>query len=163
MMVKLEMIFGTFQAIWFTVITWNPGSNCPCPREESFPIPLKCIDVTKTTDTSLDVLLEKASMTIGTLMEVVNCQIHRQVFTRFTLKSEKPPDGYTWSGKRLTRKQTTSRPDTLSPEMWKHMSDASKRKEEQKWAIEKPKLDNARRLRGIYFIDPGDKDFTDTM
>ena len=52
--------------------------------------------------------------------------------TRFTLMKEKPPDGYTWSGERLTRKQTTSRPDTLWPEMWKHMSDASKRKEKQK-------------------------------
>ena len=84
-------------------------------------------------------------------------------FTRFTIISEKPRDGYTWSGKRLTRKQTTSRPDTLWPEMWKHMSDASKRKEKQKWAIERPKLENARRLRGIYFIDPDDEDFKDIM
>ena len=43
------------------------------------------------------------------------------------------------------------------------MSDASKRKEKQKWAIEKPKLDNARRLRGIYFIDHEDKEFKDIM
>ena len=33
------------------------------------------------------------------------------------------------------------------------MSDASKRKEHQKWAIEKPKLDNARRSRGVLFIE----------
>ena len=39
------------------------------------------------------------------------------------------------------------------------MSDASKRKEKQKWAIEKPKLENARRLRGIFFIDPDDEEF----
>ena len=39
------------------------------------------------------------------------------------------------------------------------MSDASKRKEKQKSAIEKPKLDNARRLRGIYFSDPDDEEF----
>ena len=39
------------------------------------------------------------------------------------------------------------------------MSDASKRKEKQKWAIEKPKLDNARRLRGVYFVDPADEEF----
>ena len=77
--------------------------------------------------------------------------------------NEKPPDGYTWSGRRLTRKQTTSRPDNVWPDMWKHMSDASKRKEKQKWAIEKPKLDNARRLRGIYFIDLEDEKFKRTM
>ena len=64
---------------------------------------------------------------------------------------------------RLTRKQTTSRPDTLWPEIWKDVSDASKRKEKSKWAIEKPKLDNARRLRGIYFIHPDDEDSKDTM
>ena len=80
-------------------------------------------------------------------------------FTRFTILSERPPDGYTWSGERLTRKQTTSRPDNVWPEMWKHMSDASKRKEKQKWAIEKPTLDNARSLRGIFFVDPDDEEF----
>ena len=49
------------------------------------------------------------------------------------------------------------------PDMWKRMSDASKRKENQKWTIEKPKLDNARNLRGIYFIDPEDEEFKDIM
>ena len=43
------------------------------------------------------------------------------------------------------------------------MSDASKRKEKQKWAIEKPKLDNARRLRGISFLEPDDEEFKRTM
>ena len=37
------------------------------------------------------------------------------------------------------------------------MSDAPKRREKQKWAIEKPKLDNAIRLRGIYFIEPDEE------
>ena len=61
------------------------------------------------------------------------------------------------------KKRTTSRPDNVWPAMWKHMSNASKRKEKQKWAIEKPKLDHARRLRGIYFIDPDDEEFKDIM
>ena len=68
-------------------------------------------------------------------------------------RDEKTPDGYTWSGERLIRKQTALRPDNVWPDMWKRMSDASK------WAIEKPKLDNARILRGIYFIDPEDEEF----
>ena len=34
--------------------------------------------------------------------------------------------------------------------------------EAKKWAIEKPKLDNAKRLRGIYFIDPEDKELKET-
>ena len=38
-----------------------------------------------------------------------------------------------------------------------------KLKEKQKWSNEKPKLDNAGRLRRIYFIDPEDKEFKETM
>ena len=34
-------------------------------------------------------------------------------FTRFVLLSEGPPDGFSWSATRLTRKQTTSRPDNM--------------------------------------------------
>ena len=80
-------------------------------------------------------------------MEIENCQIRGQVSQGFTVLNEKPPDGYTWSRGRLTRKQTTSRPDTLCPEIWKEMSDASKHKEKQKWAIEEPRdiMKNARR------------------
>ena len=35
--------------------------------------------------------------------------------------------------------------------------------EKHKWAIEKPKLDKARRLRGIYFIDTEDNEFKETI
>ena len=64
--------------------------------------------------------------------------------------------------RRFTKKQTTSRPDYLWPEIWKDMSEAAARKEKQKWPVEKPKLDNARRLRGIYIIDPEDAEFKPT-
>ena len=43
------------------------------------------------------------------------------------------------------------------------MSKNAKLWEKHKWAIEKPKLDNARRLRGIYFVDPEDKEFKETI
>ena len=35
MMLKQNMISGPLQAILFTVITWNPESNCPC-REKRY-------------------------------------------------------------------------------------------------------------------------------
>ena len=35
--------------------------------------------------------------------------------------------------------------------------------ERQKWSHEKPKLDNARKLPGIYFFDPEDKEFKETI
>ena len=50
------------------------------PREESFPIPLKCIDVTRTTHTNLDVKQEKRiDDDIGTLMALETCLILGQV------------------------------------------------------------------------------------
>ena len=36
-------------------------------------------------------------------------------------------------------------------------------KGKHKWSDEKPKLDSDRRLRGIYFIDPEDKKFKETI
>ena len=39
----------------------------------------------------------------------------------------------------------------------------AKLKERHEWSDEQPKLDNARRLRGIYFIDPEDKEFKETI
>ena len=36
-------------------------------------------------------------------------------------------------------------------------------REKHKWAIEKPERDNVRRLRGIYFINPEDKEFKETI
>ena len=83
-------------------------------------------------------------------------------FTRFILLNERPLDGYTWFGRRLTRKQSTSRPDDTWPDMWTRMSSAAKKKAKQRWAIEK-KLDNARQLRGIYFIEPDDEKFKLTI
>ena len=70
-------------------------------------------------------------------------------FTQFTLSEEKPPDGLMWSGERVTRKQLTSRPDHLWPELWRKLGRNAKLKENHKWSNEKPKLDNARSLRGI--------------
>ena len=63
-------------------------------------------------------------------------------------------------GVRLTKRQAASWPDHLCPEIW---SKAAQRKEKQEWAIEKPKLDHARRLRGISSIDPEDTGFKETI
>ena len=39
----------------------------------------------------------------------------------------------------------------------------AKLKEKQKWSNEKLHLENARKLRGIYVIDPEDKEFKETI
>ena len=43
------------------------------------------------------------------------------------------------------------------------MSKNAKLREKHKWAIEEPKLDNARRLRGIYFFDSEDMEFKEII
>ena len=84
-------------------------------------------------------------------------------FTQFILLEEKPPNGFLWSGMRLTRRQLTSWPDNFLPELWTKLGINAQLKERQKWSNEKPKLDNARRLRGIYLIDLDDKEFIETI
>ena len=44
-----------------------------------------------------------------------------------------------------------------------YTSYAAKKKAKQKWAIEKPKIDNARQLRGIHFTEPDDEEFKPIM
>ena len=95
-------------------------------------------------------------------MALETCLIHGQVSLNLLLE-EFPPNGYMWSGRRLTRKQLTSRPYRLWPELWDKMGKNAKVKEKQKWSHEKLHLDNARKLRGIYFIDPEDKEFKETI
>ena len=128
------------------------------PKEESFPIPLKYMDVTRTTHTNLDVKQEKRIDDYRNIDGSRDLSDPWTGFTQFTLL-----DGYTWSGERLTRKQLTSRPDYLWPELWKSMGKHAKLKEKQKWSEEKIHLENARKLRGIYFIDPEDTEFKETI
>ena len=132
------------------------------PRDESFPIPLKYIDVSRTTHTNLDVKQEKRIDDYWNIDGSRDLSDPWTSFTQFTLLEEKPPDGYMWSGERLTKKQLTPRPDHLWPEIWKTMGRNAKLKEKQKWSHEKLHLENARKLRGIYFIDPEDKKFKET-
>ena len=51
----------------------------------------------------------------------------------------------------------------MLPEILKTMGKNAKLKEKQKWSNEKLHLENARKLRGIYFIDPEDREFKETI
>ena len=68
-----------------------------------------------------------------------------------------------WSRGRLTKVQTTTRPDHVWPEVWTKIGKAAHNREKQEWKNEKPKLDNARRLRGSYSVDPDDQDYKETL
>ena len=124
----------------------EPRVELYSPREESFLIPLKYIDVTTTTHTNLDVKLEKR------IDDYWNIDGSRDL-----------SDPWTQFHTIYFTKQLTSRPDHLWPELWKSMGKNAKLKEKQKWPEEKIHLDNERKLRGIYFIDPEDKEFKETI
>ena len=132
----------------------EPRVELYSPREESCPVPLKIIDVTRTTHTNLDVKQEKRIDDYWNIDGSRDLSDPWTGFTQFTLLDEKGPDGYMWSGRRLTRKQLTSRLDHLWPELWKSIGKHAKLKEKQKWSEEKLHLENVRKLRGIYLIDP---------
>ena len=131
----------------------EPRVKLHSPREESFPIPLKYIDVSRTTHTNLDVMQESRIDDNWNIDRSRDLSDSWTSFTQFTLLDGKPPDEYMWSGERLTKRQATSRPDHLCPELGTKLGRNAKLREKQKWSIEKPKFANARRLRGIYFID----------
>ena len=133
----------------------EPRVKLYSPREESFPIPLKYIDVTRTTHTNLDVKQEKRIDDYWNIDGPRDLSVPWTGFTQFTLLEEKAPDGFLWSVWRLMRKQLTSRPDHLWPELWKSMGKHAKLKEKQKWSEERIHLENARKLRGNLFHWPG--------
>ena len=87
------------------------------PKEESFPMPLKYVVVTRTTHTSLDVLQE------GRIDDHWNVDVDRNLSdswtgsTKFTQVTETLPKGYVWSRWPRTKIQATARPDDLWPEI----------------------------------------------
>ena len=141
----------------------EPRVKLYSPREESFPFPLKYIVVSRTTHTNLDVKQERRIDDYWNIDGSRDLSDYWTGFTQFILLEEKLPNGFMWSGRRLTKKQLTSRPDHLWSELWKKMGKNAELKERQKWSQEKFHLDNARKLRGIYFIDPEDKEFKETI
>ena len=135
----------------------GPRVKLYSPREESFPIPLKYIDVSRTTQTNLDVMQESRIDDHWNIDGSRDLSDSWTGFTQFTLLDENTPDGKMWSRERLTKRKATSRTDHLWPELWTKLGRNAQLREKQKLSIEKPKFDNARRLRGIYFIYPEDK------
>ena len=128
------MTFGLCQENFIYRHHVEPRVKLYSPREESFPIPLKYIDVSRTTHTNLDVKQEKR------IDDYWNNDGSRDLsgpwtgFTQCFFLKEKPPNEYMRSGEKLTRKQLTSRPDHLCPELWEKMGKNAKLKEKENWS-----------------------------
>ena len=109
--VKLYTIFWSMSGNFIYRHHVEPRVKLYSPREESFPVPLKYIDVSRTTHTNLDVMQERRIDDYWNVDGSRDLSDSWTGFTQFTLLEEKPREGYVWSGERLTRKQLTSRPD----------------------------------------------------
>ena len=127
------------------------------PRDESFPIPLRYIDVTRATSTTLDVMLERRIDDYWNIEGNRNISDSWTGFTRFTILDEKPPDVYSGPG---GGSRKNKRYPGLTAYGQRYGKTCQKQRNERK---NEPKLENARRLRGIYFIDPEDAEFIETM
>ena len=92
-------------------------------------------------------------------MKIENCRMHGQVSqdSLYWMRNQRM-DLHGLGGDKKKTKDFKTR-QCMTRNVCKHLSDASKRKEKRKWAIEKPRLDNARRLRGIFFSEPDDEEF----
>ena len=116
------MISGLSREISFIAITWNPESNCTVERRI----------ISYSTEVHRK-HIRHWTYCWKNIHDHWNVDGERELsdawtgFTRFIFSNERLLDGYTWSGERQTRKQTNSRPDNVWPDMWKLMSDASKR------------------------------------
>ena len=77
----------------------EPRVKLYSPREESFSIPLKYIDVSRTTHTNLDVKQEKRIDDYWNIDGSRNLSDPWTGFTQFTLLEEKPPDGHKGPGR----------------------------------------------------------------
>ena len=115
----------------------EPRVKLYSPREESFLVPLKYIDVSRTARTILDVMLERRIDDYWNIDGSRDLSDSWTGFTQSTLLEEKPPDGYMWSRDRLTRRQLTSRPGHLWPELWTKLGRNAELKEKHKWVDEK--------------------------
>ena len=93
---KQEMIFGPCQENFIYRHHVEPKVKLYSPREESFPIPLKYIDVSRTTHTNLDVMQESRIDDCWNIDGSRDLSGSWTGVTQFTVISEKPPEG--WPG-----------------------------------------------------------------
>ena len=103
------------------------------PTEANCPLPLKYIDVLRKTTTDIDEAAEAQIDDFWYDSDPKELSTSWTGRTVFTLLRPAPPDGYKWVEGRLTRLQTTTRPDSVWPEVWKSMSRKQQKTEIKNW------------------------------
>ena len=104
--------------------------------------------VTRSTHTDLDVMQEKCIDDSWNVYSNRSLPDSWKGVTRITPVKEKPSEGMY-----VVRRETDKSSNNY----------AAQNREKQEWKNEKPQLENARRLRGIYIIDPDDEENKETL
>ena len=138
--------------LWVDWRWLHPSSSQWTPKEETIPIPLKYNDVT-----SLLILIwmwyKKRRLTIiGMSIRVSICQIRGKDSRNLLCWKRSHHKDFCGA---VRDWQTTTRPDYVWPEVWTKNGWAAQNRE--KMNKRRAKLESARKLRGIYFIDPDDR------
>ena len=106
-------------------------------------------------------------MTTGMSIRTASmCQIRGKDVTKFTLLKERPPKKTLYGVRREIGKSSIDSQTKIryGPKVWTKIgTDRSESRRNKNGRNEMPKLDNARRLRGIYFIDPDEQDYKETL
>ena len=122
------------------------------PKEESFPVPLKYIDVTREN--------YRRSLERGWRKRIIRCMdgLHKIYFTerKATRRIH------------MARVEIYEETNYISSRQWmaRYVETfvwCSEKESKTKMAVEKGKLDNVRQLRGIFFLEPNDEEFKLTV
>ena len=105
------------------------------PKEKTFPIPPKYIDVTRSTHTDLDGKQEKPIDDHWNVDSSRHLSDSWKRFTKFILRKKTLSRDINVSLWRLTKVQTTTRPDHVWPEVLSQIGKSAQKKQE--WAFEK--------------------------
>ena len=129
------MISGVFRTT-FIVHHGHPRFKLDVPKEGSFPIPLKNIDVVRRTNKTLDVLLESRTDDNWNVDGVRELSGPWTRLTHFTIFYEKLPNGYTWFGGVLQKFRQHPVPIICGQKFGQLCRKALNKKKKRHWAIE---------------------------
>ena len=148
----------------------RPRKELYVPKESDMPFPLKYVDVTRKTSTTL---LSPSERSIQDYWNVPyresaggdskppdrSLSEHWTGQTSFILLRPPPPEGREWVLGRLVKKQKSQRPPTMWPEFWCTLSPKQKDAARAEWIKEKPRLEEAQAARGFKHVPAEDEEY----
>ena len=147
----------------------EPRVQLHVPKEETFTIPLKYMDVTRSTHTNLNVMQEKRIDDHWNVHAKRSFSDSWKGLTKFILLKEKTSKGTYWVWRETDKNSSDHWTRQCvcvffflkyGPKFVKPLRrEREREREKQEWANEKSKLDNARRLSGIYSLDTEDEEY----